>query len=144
MVGRTVQRPPYRGALGLLDWAADNWPYVSGKAIVSGIKLTSLSASEMLDVIHYFFEEDLRIESKEALEAISKTREQIYNTLYNRPYKSGVAFSGTGYNVSDASGQNENAFSKPSADTVKPFIPATQFDPDSSSPFGEKLDSPLK
>jgi hypothetical protein len=98
----------------------------------------------MLDVIHYFFEEDLRVESKEALEAISKTREQIYNTLYNRTYKSAVASSGTGYNVSDASGQNATAFSTPSADTVKPFVPATQFDPDSSLPFGEKLDSPLK
>jgi hypothetical protein len=145
LVGRAVLCPPYQGVLGLLDWASDNWPYVNGKAITSGIDLKELEASCMLDVLHYFFEEDLRAGTQEELEAVTKVRTQVYRIMYNREYRSGIDSSGSKYNVNTASGDNLAPFDPSAPTTVKkPYIPATTFDPESPLPFGEKLDAPLK
>lgn len=144
MVGRTVLRAPYAGVFGLLDWAADNWPYVNGKTILSGVALLELEASDMLDVVHYLFEEDLRVGTSEEAEAISKIRETMYPLLYGRPYKSLFTGSKSKYNMSTASSGPIPTVSTPPGSERKPYIPPTQFDPDSSVPFGEKLDSPLK
>lgn len=98
----------------------------------------------MLDLLHYFFEEDLRVSSGEEAEAIHKSRSTIYELMYNRTYKSGFTSSGTKYNMSTASGTTFSAPPTASSSTTKPYIPPTQFDPDSFAPFGEKLDAPLK
>jgi hypothetical protein len=117
---------------------------VNGKVILSGIMLLELDASDMLDVIHYLFEEDLRVSSAEESEAVSKIRETMYPLLYGRPYKSVFTSSDTKYNMSTASSGPTPANSTPPGSERKPYIPPTQFDPDSVVPFGEKLDSPLK
>lgn len=144
MVGRTVLRTPYTGVFGLIDWAIDNWPYINGKAILSGVALLDLFASDMLDVIHYFFEDDLRVSSAEEAEAVSKIRETMYPMLYGRPYKSIFTNSSVKYNMSTASSGSMPATNTPAGSVRKPYTPPTQFDPDNPIPFGEKLDAPLK
>jgi len=144
VAGRAVLRPPYSGVFGLLDWAADNWPYVNGKAIYAGVYLTELNASDMLDVIHYFFEQDLRVSSQEELEANSKVRQELYRTLYKRTYRSAFTSSDSKYNMSTASDGPVPPASTPPGSERKPYIPPTQFDPDSPVPFGEKVDAPLQ
>lgn len=144
MVGRTVLGTPYTGVFGLLDWAADNWPYINGKAIYSGVYLLELSASDMLDVIHYLFEEDLRVSSSEEAESLAKMRQHLYRLLYNKEYKSVFTSSDSKYNMSTASDNPVPPASTPPGSERKPYIPPTQFDPDSPVPFGEKVDAPLQ
>jgi len=144
MVGRTVLGTPYAGVFGLLDWMVDNWPYVNGRCLLSGIALLKMDASDMLDVVHYMFEDDLRVSSAEEAEAVSKIRETMYPLLYGRPYKSLFTSSNTKYNMNTASSGPIPTVSTPPGSERKPYIPPTQFDPDSPVPFGEKLDSPLK
>lgn len=144
MVGRAVLGTPYAGVFGLLDWATDNWPYVNGKAIYAGVYLLELDASDMLDVVHYFFEEDLRASSGEELEAISKVRQTIYQMLYKKDYKSIFTSPESKYNMSTASDGPVPPASTPPGAERKPYIPPTQFDPDTPAPFGEKIDAPLQ
>lgn len=86
--------------------------------------------SRMLDVIHYFFEEDSRFATGEQAEAVSMMRSTLYGVLYGQTYKYKVNIdrSGSGGVMSDGS---------------KPYIPPTDFNADSPLPFGSVLDSPL-
>ena len=87
-----------------------------------------MEASEMLDVIHYFFEEDYRFVSQEHAVISSRARKKLYKVLYDKKYAYGVEEDGE--SAEDSTG-------------VKPYIEPTEFDPDSSSPFGQTLDQPL-
>jgi hypothetical protein len=124
---------------------------VNGRALVSGINLAEMDASDMVDVVHYFFEEDtLRYESGEQAEAASKFRTKLYE-LYDRTYKYGVTSSGTanGDGGRKYIGKNEdfefdNSIPNSKSNSVKPYIPPTQMDIDSHDPFGGVLDSPLR
>ena len=97
---------------------------------MSGLDLRSLEASEFLDVIHYFFEEDSSFSTRE--EAIAKTemRKRFYRMLYDMDYIYGLSDKETsgaeGYDVDD----------------VKPYVPPTDFNPESINPFGSVLDAP--
>lgn len=111
----------------------------------------------MLDVLHYLMEEDLiRFESGEHMQAASDVRTSIYKTLYHREYayavntKSGSGSSSGTYadgspiglpedDLSDITPFDPNGRSKSS----KPYIPATNFNPDAALPFGKDLDAPL-
>ena len=156
MARRAVFRTPYEGARALLIWAMDIWPYVNGKALMSGIRLEEMESSEMLDVIHFLFEDDMAAASGEQAEARSKVREVLYRNFYEREYKykshsnSGNRSSGlSGPTYADGSpidGFDDDIEpfdpmqeSKP----VKPFIPATEINPDAVLPFGKDLDAPL-
>lgn len=155
MVGRAVQRPPYRGAVGLLTWAVDVWPYVNGQAVLHSINLLELQASDMLDVIHYFFEQDMLVAGAEEAEARSKMRTIIYKDLYEKTYNYQYTSSKKGYNYSTASGDSmmpegesvvddSNSFEPDAPDKgpTKPFVPPTDFNPDSPNPFDGVLDPP--
>ena len=63
------------------------WPYVNGRGIVSGLRLADMEVSEMLDVIHYFFEEDYRYTSTDQADFKDNFREAIYKNLYEVEYK---------------------------------------------------------
>jgi hypothetical protein len=90
-----------------------------------------MEASQMLDVVHYFFEEDMRYGSLEGAQLHTSVREQIYGTMYGYDYKYGV-----GRNRSVGRDGAE-------APSVKPYVPATEFDPDSHDPFGGVLEVPI-
>ncbi len=89
----------------------------------------------MLDVVHYLFEDDSRYSSAEEAESVSALRTSIYGRLYGINYK---------YQVKSRLNKNNasNTYSDPNE--VKPYIPPTEFDPDSADPFGGILDAPIR
>jgi len=151
MARRGVFKPPYAAARAFLEWAVDLWPYVNGKALVSGLRLMEMEAEEMVDVLHYYFEEDLNVSTAEAQQARSETRSVVYGTLYGIPYKYKVAGSGSS-NFADGSqiptdgyyGDDDDIKPfDPMNNVTKAYVPATEMDADSPLPFGKILDAPL-
>lgn len=125
---------------------------------MNGVKLTSLEADDMVDVLHYLFEEDLHVSSAEEVESISKTRTLIYKDLYQKEYKYSVtldknkdnqnySFDGEDIYPDDGlQGSNQvipfNPDGGPTGER-KSYIPPTEFNPESPMPFGTDLDAPL-
>lgn len=125
---------------------------MNGKALVNGVKLLEMDAADMLDVVHYFFEEDiLRFSNSEHAEAGSRVRVSIYENMYDREYKYEFISSekdsndgGRSYisdDIDDPLNDLTPMTTKPKK--LKPYIPPTDFDPDSYNPFGSVLDSPI-
>lgn len=120
---------------------------------MSGVRLRELDASDTIDVLHYLFEEDIyNVYSGEHAEAKDKTRQNIYGEMYNIEYKYAVGKSSSSSNnfdgLDDPLGDDGSAptpvdpFAKSNA--VKPYTPATDFDPEVQRPFGAILDAPLR
>jgi hypothetical protein len=89
---------------------------------------------DMLDVVHYFFEEDSRYKSAEEAETVSAVRSSLYGNMYGTYYKYAVKSKNTRSTPSDT-------YSDPNE--LKPYIPPTQFDANSANPFGSVLDAPI-
>lgn len=101
----------------------------------------------MVDVIHFLFEEDARYHTGEEAEGVSKLRSMVYSTMYNTTYRYGSssssAASGGGRRyVSDSDPLDFNS-DLPMPTETKPYVPPTQFNPDSAVPFGSALDAPI-
>jgi hypothetical protein len=148
VVGRAVYRPPYGAARSFAEWAIDLWPYVNGKAVASRLDLTSLNAADLIDVLHYYFEEDANLATGEQMEARDKMRSSIYGELYMRTYRYGASSSSTTdfSALDDPYGDDMPVPVDPMAKSfsaVKPFVPATEINEGSSKPFGRLLDAPL-
>jgi hypothetical protein len=146
VAGGGILRPPYGAARSLLEWGIDLWPYVNGKAIVNGLQLASMEASDMLDVLHYFFEDDLNYASAEQAEARDRTRINLYESLYNSSYKYTATRAERNFNeVKDFDAPQEKMpepFSP--ASKPKPYVAPTNFDPNAAKPFGSLLDAPFE
>lgn len=141
MADRSVLRPPGRAARGLISWALDLWPYVNGKGLASGIRLSEMEAEEMVDLLHFYFEDDTRYSSGEQAEAVSNVRTSLY-LLYNKTYTYGV---GSKQKVGKSYVDGDYSFSDDplAAQELKPYVPPTEFNPNSAVPFGSILDAPL-
>ena len=149
MAIRAVWHTPGSAARGLIYWALDLWPYINGKAIVNGVNLAGLEASDMLDVIHYFFEEDIRDLNKEQIEYNNSVRDSIYKNLYEGKYKR--VFAKTRSSNSYDFDEELSAEEKP--EPVKPFNPRSKKTKDymapspvfnnPDKPFGNILEEPL-
>ena len=151
MAHRGVFKPPYRAAISLLSWGIDLWPYVNGKALVSGLQLASMEACDMLDVLHYFLEEDFRYSGE--YEPIYKDnfRKNIYDSLYGSEYKylSQDEISPDFDDISTLEASEEALEPEeiiepfnPRKASVKPYIePTPVFD--GELPFGRLLDEPM-
>lgn len=102
----------------------------------------------MVDVIHYFFEEDSRYQSGEEAEGVDKTRTALYSDLYGMRYKYGrKSTSSTPQFTEEELAPDRDEGLKPfnpQKEPTKAFIPPTQFNPESTKPFGLDLDAPLK
>ncbi len=152
-----VHEPPGRTTRQLIDWAIDLWPYINGKALMSGINLNKMEGSDMLDVLHFLFEEDSHYTSEESAKSRSALRVVIYPSFYGSAYKyewkdtKSKQFASTQYIDDDLSVMDE-------AEAVKPFNPRemqaerkptmgaetiTQFDPTAANPFSGILDAPV-
>ena len=92
----------------------------------------------MLDVLHFFFEEDYRYSTAEQAKAVEGLRTSLYETMYHTKYK---YIAGNGGN-SNKSFNGDGDFNFDSGKT-KSYIPPTDFNPDSGLPFGEVLEAPL-
>jgi hypothetical protein len=107
-----------------------------------------MEASDMLDTLHYLFEEDTTYTSSEQYESRDSVRKIVYRTFYNKVYN----YSPNGPQSSDFN-SNDYGFDTLDAPVnaipnvtkeVKPYFPPTQFDPESANPFGNALrEAPL-
>jgi hypothetical protein len=112
----------------------DLWPYINGKALVSGLDLKEMELSDMLDVIHFFFEDDHRYTTAEEAKAVESIRSSLYETIYKIKYK---------YKSSGVNGNtNSNVTYDPNQ--IKPYIPPTEFDADKGLQFGNIVEAPLR
>ena len=117
---------------------------------MNGLNLKEMEASDMLDVLHFFFEEDMNYFSGEQAEGRSRSREILYQDFYGYKYPYGGVSTNSATN---ANGNIKNFDDYEDDDTVVPFdplkgptkafIPATPVDASSFKPFGAALDEPL-
>jgi hypothetical protein len=108
----------------------------------------------MLDVLHYYFEEDFKFTTGEESDRKSMMRESLYQNLYGQDYLYSSHKSPTAQNTyesvaeqygleDDDDGLSEVKVFNPKSAPAAPYVPPTKFDPSSSQPFGNILDSPL-
>lgn len=112
-----------------------------------------MPATDMLDVIHYFFEDDLNYSTPEQAEARDKMRSSLYGQLYQTTYKyaTGANSKGTAtvkdfdieeeikpVNLKERSVDSFNPAIPP-----KPYVAPTPIGTNSARPFGNILDAPL-
>jgi hypothetical protein len=101
----------------------------------------------MLDVLHYFFEDDLNFSTAEQAEAREHTRVTLYRDLYDTEYKYAVGKSSSTpeYEYADDD-EADAAMASGSVGARRerlPYVPPTDFNPDAARPFGRVLDGPL-
>jgi hypothetical protein len=109
--------------------------------------------ADLLDALHYMFEDDLAPSTGEQQEARMANRERIYTQLYENPsyewavkdkQRSGDDFSSAAPRVTTAAGQTVLPGMPDVPEyTHKDYIPPTDFNPDAAKPFGDVLDAPL-
>jgi hypothetical protein len=114
------------------------------------LRLKEMEASEMLDVVHFLFEEDNKYVSREDLLSKSAVRKNLYRDLYYKEYKyyidpsefDGKKGSNNRNYVSD-SNFVDTPFDPLAKSEHKSFTPATELKDDEYLPFGPVLDAPI-
>lgn len=106
----------------------------------------------MLDVLHFFFEEDFKFVSQEDSISRDELRKNMYKEMYGAEYLYALKrdFDEDGVKDFDSMPMDEmpaemeviNPFN-PREREVKPFVEATQINEDQFNPFGSLLDDPL-
>jgi hypothetical protein len=103
-----------------------------------------MELSDMLDVIHYFYEDDLNYASVEQAQMADARRVTVFKQLYNIDYKyasdelkNRTAAASSNFDFDDLA-----PFDPTNVET-KPFVPATDMNENSSTPFGDILDAPI-
>lgn len=112
-----------------------------------------MEASDMLDVLHFYFEQDNMFTSEEHMLSQSRSRESLYENLYGIPYKYKVKdpkYNSNNRQIIDEDFRSDDEDETeslrpfdPLAGPPKAYVPPTDFNPDSSKPFGKLLDEPL-
>jgi len=110
----------------------------------------------MLDVIHFFFEEDLlQSNTAEAVDAKDKARSMIYEQLYGRPFghssRRSSSVPDSVMTAGEASSTSIDDDSVPpvpldpfeKSKVVKPYFAPTKISEGSLKPFGHGIDEPL-
>ena len=105
-----------------------------------------MELSDMLDVIHYFYEDDLNYASVEQAQMTDARRITVFKQLYGTEYKYASEdnknkTAGSSANF-DFDFDNLAPFDPTKAET-KPYIPPTEVDSNSFNPFGDVLDAPI-
>lgn len=119
---------------------------------MSGLDLTEMEASDMLDVLHYLMEEEMIRQHVDQVDIPGAVRDYLYWELYGVRYPYYTPVGGRRY--ASASGELDElddpldgvAPFDPKAESAKPvkaYTPPTAVDPDALNPFGSALESPL-
>jgi len=143
-----VLKPPHTGVIGLTEWALELWHYINGRCLLNGINLKELEVSDMLDVIHYLFEQDAIVTSEAEFDTKNSARDVIYQTVYGRDFaystKNSKNYSSSSESYSSDPFDENGNYIPSKTNYVKPYVPPTNFDPDSENPFGGILrEAPL-
>lgn len=105
-----------------------------------------MEASPMLDVLHFYMEEDHLTSDPATAQQKTHVRTIVYREFYNIKYKYGQSSeSPRGRQYIDSSEDYDDDLSDVTSfsPSAKPYTPATDFDPNSPDPFGGLLDAPL-
>lgn len=109
-----------------------------------------MEAQDMLDVLHYFFEEDVFYSTAEQADGRDRARQAIYRDFYNSSYayassRSSQDGQGVSRNFDNLSIDEEITPFDPmqKQQPTKPFISPTPVNASSPLPFGDTLDGPL-
>jgi hypothetical protein len=102
----------------------------------------------MLDVIHYLFEQDATVSSEAEFETKNSVRDVIYETVYERKFayssKKSKDFDNAENSYSSEPFDKDGNYIPNKTNYVKPYVPPTNFNPDSENPFGGTLrEAPL-
>lgn len=129
---------------------------MNGKAICYGVSLKDLDAPDLLDVLHFFFEEDVgSLTTAEQADAREKTRTQLYASLYSKTYAYASTKNSTSYidnsvvlPAEDDVEDNEmptplDPAARSASAFTKPYVPPTRMNSNPQRPFGTTLDGPL-
>jgi len=107
------------------------------------LDLKEMEASELCDVVHFFFEQDARYGSAEEVQSVSDMRSRLYS-LYDQTYKYAARSSGAqGRQYIDPSQEFDLDEPSPTAKPPKNYIPPTEAKGESLAPFGALLDPPI-
>ena len=117
---------------------------------MSGVDLMSLSSPDLLDVIHYMFEDDLGASTEEEVDAKDKYRIRIYEDLYERPYNYASPKNSGANRAFDPNlppfddPVNEGDFEPEGIQkATKAYTPPTAFNEGAANPYHGVLDAPL-
>ena len=136
-------KPPHTGVIGLTEWALELWHYINGRCLLNGINLKELEVSDMLDVLHYLFEEDAIVTSEAEFDTKNSVRDVVYESIYNRQFaysmKKSKDFNETNNDYLSEPFDAEGNYIPSKTNYVKPYVPPTNFDPDSEDPFAGTL-----
>ena len=114
---------------------------------MSGLQLGEMELAEMLDVIHVLFEEDYTSAiSSEQVDVKNRVRKVIYKEFYNKTYSRGFDNNETYIDeetINPAVDYSDVKPFDPKQAARKPYVPPTEFNPESPKPFGKVLDAPL-
>ncbi len=102
------------------------------------LELTEMNVSDMLDVIHYFYEEDMNYATVEQAQMAEARRTFVFEEMYQTKYD----YKSFNKNSNNSADDGITPFDPLNKD-VKPYIPPTEVNPDSYSPFGSVLDAPI-
>ena len=113
------------------------------------MKLVDMDASDMVDVLHYYFESDMYTQSQTELDSKESTRKYLYRELYKVIYRERSETTKTpdfSFDDFEEESEEEGAPIKQFSPRVevKKYIPASLPDENSSLPFGMGLDAPLR
>lgn len=108
---------------------------------MSQVRLAEMDAADMLDVIHYIYEEDMNYVSHDQAQMVENRRLAIWNTLYGIPYRYTTFKKGNEFDVEDI--DDFTPFDPTQRNTVKPYFPPTDFSGDDGDPFDGVLDAPM-
>lgn len=97
----------------------------------------------MLDVLHYYMEEDFKVPSSEVADARDKARAIIYKSLYNQEYKFGTT-SKTQTSPTAMGFEEDIVPVDPTTGPTKSYFPPTDFNEQAVKPFGDVLDAPFE
>jgi hypothetical protein len=110
-----------------------------------------MEMSEMLDVMHYIFEEDMTFSTGEQADAQTEIRKSLYKELYHKDYKynrsSGKKNTASGFDDIDGLMEADEPIVPvdpvKESQKVKAYTPTTKLNSDSPLPFGNVLDAPI-
>jgi hypothetical protein len=102
----------------------------------------------MLDVVHYLFEQDAIVASESEFDTKNSARDVIYRIVYGREFaystKNSKNYSSASENYSSEPFDEDGNYTPSKTNYVKPYVPPTNFNPDSENPFGGILrEAPL-
>lgn len=93
----------------------------------------------MLDVIHYLFEDDTTVASSEENESRNSIRKTLYKSVYNRDFAYATGDSQSRDFDSEPFDEFDNYVPPSTSTSTKPYMPPTNFNPDSEDPFAGVL-----